>query len=369
MKKKILWIVCLAVLSGSTLMAQDTSPHSVQFITVDNNVKLEVLDWGGSGRPLVLLSGLGNTAHVFDGFAPKLTSRCRVYGVTRRGFGASSAPAPANSNYSADRLGDDVLAVMDALKLDRPILVGHSIAGEELSSIATRHPEEVAGLIYLEAGYSYAYYDRSHGDFLIDLHELERKLGQLRQDTDAQDMNLIQELLQQTVPRFERDLKVVQHDLQLQQPSEPPPPEAADLVSFAAYRLWQTRTFGFSFPEGELRQGREIKSDGTLGKRRDFQNASQAIATDQRKYADIRVPVLAFFAVPHVARPSAYKNTAVRAAAEANDRAYVEMQARAFENGVPSARVVRLPHANHYIFLTNEADVLREMNAFLERLQ
>src|SRR5882762_4561687 len=137
---------------------QDPSPHAIQFVTVDDNVKLEVLDWGGSGRPLVLLSGLGNTAHVFDDFAPKLTSDYHVYGITRRGFGASNVPA---SGYSADRLGDDVIAVLDALKLDRPVLVGHSIAVEELSSVSTRHPERVAGLIYLDAAYSNAFYHRS----------------------------------------------------------------------------------------------------------------------------------------------------------------------------------------------------------------
>src|ERR1700722_12054445 len=38
----------------------DPSPHTKQFVTVDKDVKLEVLDWGGSGRPLVLLTGLGN---------------------------------------------------------------------------------------------------------------------------------------------------------------------------------------------------------------------------------------------------------------------------------------------------------------------
>ena len=81
----------------------DPSPHTVQFVIVDKDVKLEVLDWGGSGRPLVLLAGLGATAHVFDDFAPKLTSQYHVYGFTRRGYGASSAPVPENGNYSADR--------------------------------------------------------------------------------------------------------------------------------------------------------------------------------------------------------------------------------------------------------------------------
>ena len=125
----------------------DQSPHTAEKITVDKNVNFEVLDWGGSGKPLVFLAGLGNTAHVFDKFAPKFRDAYHVYGVTRRGFGASSVPT---SGYSADRLGDDVLAVLDSLKLNRPVLVGHSIAGQELSSIGTRHPEKVADLIYLE---------------------------------------------------------------------------------------------------------------------------------------------------------------------------------------------------------------------------
>src|ERR1700734_2857811 len=90
----------------------DPSPHKIQFVTVDTNVKLEVLDWGGPGRPIILLAGEGGTAHVFDEFAPKLTSEDHVYAITRRGYGASSHPA---TGYAADRLGDDVLAVMDAL--------------------------------------------------------------------------------------------------------------------------------------------------------------------------------------------------------------------------------------------------------------
>jgi pimeloyl-ACP methyl ester carboxylesterase len=47
--------------------------------------------------------------------------------------------------------------VIAALNLNRPILVGHSLAGQELSSVGSRHPERVAGLIYLDGGYLYAY--------------------------------------------------------------------------------------------------------------------------------------------------------------------------------------------------------------------
>ena len=62
---------------------RDPSPHRVQFVTVEDNVKLEVLDWGGSGRTIVLLTGSGNTAHVYDDFALKLLDCCHVYGITR----------------------------------------------------------------------------------------------------------------------------------------------------------------------------------------------------------------------------------------------------------------------------------------------
>jgi hypothetical protein len=41
---------------------RDPSPHTVQFVQVDKDVHLELLDWGGSGRPAILLAAGGNTA-------------------------------------------------------------------------------------------------------------------------------------------------------------------------------------------------------------------------------------------------------------------------------------------------------------------
>ena len=108
-----------------------------QFVEVQPDIKLEVLDWGGTGRNLVLLAGLGNTAHVFDSLGPKLAAHYHVIGITRRGFGQSSAP---QTGYDPRRLGDDVVAVLDALHITDPVLIGHSIAGEELSAISTYHP-------------------------------------------------------------------------------------------------------------------------------------------------------------------------------------------------------------------------------------
>ena len=302
----------------------DSSPHSIQLITVDNSVKLEVLDWGGSGRPLVLLAGLGDTAHRFDRFAPKLTGTYHVYGITRRGFGNSSAPVPASNNYSADRLGDDVLTVLDALKLSHPVLVGHSIAGEEMSSIGTRSPERVAGLIYLDAGYPYAFYNRSQGDLNIDSIELRKKLAQLVPGMGSLEQKvLMQELLETTLPQLKRDLQ----------------------EQLKTLHVMPARSIPTQIPSVAL-----------------------AVMGGEQKYTDVHVPILAVFAVPHDLGSAFQDDPAARAAAEASDLASTGAQADAFEKGIPSARVVRLPHANHYVFLSNEADVLREMNAFLKSL-
>jgi non-heme chloroperoxidase len=140
-------LIFAPLVEGQDAQNVGTSAHSVQMISVEPNVKLEVLDWGGSGRPLVLLTGLPDTAHVFDDFAPKLTANYHVYGITRRGRGASSKPEPTAANYSASRLGEDVLAVIDTLHLNHPVIVGHSIAGEELSYIGSHHPDKVTALV------------------------------------------------------------------------------------------------------------------------------------------------------------------------------------------------------------------------------
>jgi non-heme chloroperoxidase len=296
----------------------DPSPHKAQFVTVDKDTKLEVLDWGGSGRRLVLLAGLDHTAHVFDEFAPKLTSKYRVYGITRRGFGASSHPT---TEYSADRLGDDVLAVMDALKLDRPLLVGWSIGGEELSSVGSRHPEKVAGLIYLDGGYCYAYYGPSGGPtcHLTDAAELQRKLQQFF--SRPYDPALLKELLETDLPAFERDLREAQKTL------------FAQFASQAAAPSLDAQIFA-----------------------------------NGQKYSNIHVPILAIFAAPHDTGPSGGNDPGAQARLDALDEATFGPEIAAFEKGLPTARVVRLPHASHVVFQSNEADVLREMNAFIASL-
>ena len=303
---------------------RDPSPHRVQFVSVGKNVRLEVLDWGRSGRAIVLLAGGGDTAHVFDDFAPKLAANYHVYGITRRGFGASGFSA---SESGADRLGDDVLAVLDSLKLSRPVLVGHSIAGQELSSVGTRHPDRVAGLVYLEAGYPYAF-DNGTGPAMKEFQDISGP--------------------------------------------QPPPPSESDLASFSALQTYNMRVLGFTYPEGELRQQWNSTPDGRVGKQRDFPGYA-TLMKGMKKYTDIHVPALVIFANPHGQGTWVDHNTdaKVRDAAKAYSAALGVLtgrQAKAFASGVPTARVVVVPGAHHYVYLSNEADVLREMRTFLASL-
>src|SRR5207344_2863639 len=97
----LLAVALLSPYSQQPTSWRDPSPHTIRFVAVETDVRLEVLDWGGSGRPVVLLAGGGNTAHVFDEFAPRLTANCHVYGLTRRGFGASGF---STAQQSGDRL-------------------------------------------------------------------------------------------------------------------------------------------------------------------------------------------------------------------------------------------------------------------------
>jgi non-heme chloroperoxidase len=80
------------------------------------------------------------------------------------------------------------------------------------------------------------------------------------------------------------------------------------------------------------------------------------------------VPILAIFADPHDFGPLYTNNPAAKAAVIENDRETTDAEIEAFQAGVPSAHVVRIPNANHFLFKSNEADVIREMNTFLGSL-
>jgi len=309
---------------------RDPSSHQIQFVTVADGVRLEVLDWGGSGRAVVLLAGSGNTAHVFDEFAPQLSTSCHVFGITRRGFGASSQP---ESGYDEQHLADDILHVLDALQIRAPVVVGHSMAGGEMTVLASRHPDRISGLVYLDALFD-------AGDFPA------------------------------------RDPAYLALAEKLPQGEPPAAPTEEERRSFAAYRARQMRTEGFAFPDAELHAGSEPMPDGSKGPYKTPQRIFKLIGDGAlpRDYSKIRVPVLSINNAQPA--PGDYPAGTQLTAQERTDTdahraatlAFGNRWKKNLQNGPPSVRFVDLEDAGHYLFLKREAAVLREVRAFVARL-
>ncbi|HEY4078666.1 MAG TPA: alpha/beta hydrolase [Rhizomicrobium sp.] len=316
-----------SVAQARNMPAADTTTHDQQFVTTSDGVKLEVLDYGGTGSPLIFLAGLGETAHDLDTVAARFTSMRHVYAITRRGFGASDKPNPETADYCADRLGDDVLEVIDKLRIEKPVIAGHSLAGEEMSSIGTRHPEKVTGLIYLDAGYAYALYVPGNtaplgSNLIIAAKSLRAKLAEIKltPGTNPDAANKLNDL-QAALPSFEKDM--------------------------AAARK-------------ALAEGDTIPALPDMPSSR----IAAAIINGQEAYFGNRLPILAFYAIqtiPAKASPPA-------AADLQKQNAATLAQADAFAAANHNARVVRLNDAVHAIWTSNAEEVFREMTAFMNGL-
>jgi pimeloyl-ACP methyl ester carboxylesterase len=322
---KVLALFVVAVTAQSQVTWQDPSTHEVRFVTVDEGVQLEVLDWGGRGRAVVLLAGSGNTAHVFDEFAPKLTDCCHVYGFTRRGFGASSRPS---SGYDDQRLADDLVRALNEAKIERPILIGHSAAGGELTTVGRQHSERLAGLVYLDA------------------------IADLEDD-----------------PPADKEWAALAAKMP---PGLRPQPDCAppDRSSFTAYRTSLACRMGFAFPESELRQ-QFASIDGRVGAATTIDAVMRAMGKGQafrKDYSNIKVPVLALLEFPRFPESYRPKDEQERELIEqfvARGRAIYERWTAKLKRGAPNATIVDVPDSGHYLFITREKEVLTEIHRFL----
>jgi len=151
-----------------------------------------------------------------------------------------------------------------------------------------------------------------------------------------------------------------------------PTPGAEDLANFNTLQTYYERMHGVRLPEAELRQEWEAMPDGQVGQRRRFPG-SPTLMKGIEKYTDIPVPALIIFANPHSLGPwlddnhDASVSKAVKTYS-AKFEAYTRKQEEAIRGAVRTARVITLPSANHFVFMSNEADVLGEMRTFLTGL-
>jgi pimeloyl-ACP methyl ester carboxylesterase len=149
--KRALLIATSAALALLTLAAcrkvatwSDPSPHKNGFVTA-SGIRINYLDWGGSGPTLILIHGYGDNPHVFDDIAPAFTDRFRVIAYARRGQGDSEAKEP----YDAGTMAEDLHGLMDALHIAKAHLAGWSMAGNDITAMAGAHPERVDRMVYL----------------------------------------------------------------------------------------------------------------------------------------------------------------------------------------------------------------------------
>jgi pimeloyl-ACP methyl ester carboxylesterase len=298
------------------------SPPRATLITVADNVRVEVLDWGGEGPALILLAGLGHTAHVFDGFASRLTPHLHVIGVTRRGVGASSRP---KNGYESTTLVRDLVAVLDSLRLARASFAGHSFAGSEMSILAARFPERVDRLIYLDSGFEYRQ--------LLDRVGVATALG-----------------------------------------SPQPQPGAYDRGTVADWTLAAERSSGAGFPESEVRAMFRVGADGIVQGSATAPEALRAMldGIEPAPLTKIRASTLAIYAVPtsaEVMYPSWYafddsarqRGRTVYAAVSAEHK----LQRARFKREVARSRQVIIAGARHYLFLTHPGEVAHEILSFM----
>jgi pimeloyl-ACP methyl ester carboxylesterase len=129
------------------------------FITL-GGLPFHYREWSGTARrstvPLILLHGLASQSHIFDLVAPLLArpaargKNLRVIALDQRGHGESAKP---DDGYDFETVACDLLALLDALKLERVLLAGHSWGGNVALYFAARHPDRVRGVVLIDGGF------------------------------------------------------------------------------------------------------------------------------------------------------------------------------------------------------------------------
>ena len=109
-----------------------------------NGLSFHYRDWGGSGQPIVLLHGLASTCHIWDMVAPILAEDNAVIALDQRGHGVSAKP---DDGYDFATVSNDLLDLIRARNMERPIIVGHSWGADVALEFAVAYREIARGWI------------------------------------------------------------------------------------------------------------------------------------------------------------------------------------------------------------------------------
>lgn len=126
------------------------SAISIADVTLANGVRLRYRHQGPPiGPAIVLLHGYSDSSLSFARVMPLLPSEQRVIAIDLRGHGDSDKP---DEEYSITTLADDVVQLMEALKVPSAVVVGHSMGSFVAQAIAERAPRRVSSLVLLGSG-------------------------------------------------------------------------------------------------------------------------------------------------------------------------------------------------------------------------
>lgn len=122
-----------------------------QTVVVEHDgLRIAALDWGGGGRPLLLMHPNGFCAGMWDPLARELGDDYRCIALDIRGHGASDAPAdPGGFTFTA--AASDIAPVLDALGVDQVVALGHSLGGACVVLLDRLHPGIVSHALLCEA--------------------------------------------------------------------------------------------------------------------------------------------------------------------------------------------------------------------------
>lgn len=119
--------------------------HDTAFFMTGDGVRIAYRLDGAPGKPVLLLSNsIATDLHMWDGQAAALAERFRLLRYDARGHGASDVPA---APYSLDRLGRDVVELLDALGIERAHVLGLSLGGFVAQWLGIHAPDRVDRLV------------------------------------------------------------------------------------------------------------------------------------------------------------------------------------------------------------------------------
>ena len=125
------------------------APTATDRWMVIGGLRFHYRDWGGSGTPIVLLHGLASTCRFWDLVAPILSNDFAVVALDQRGHGESDKP---DQGYDFATVSGDLHGFIEELKLERPVIVGHSWGGDVALEYGVARPEVPRGLCFVDGG-------------------------------------------------------------------------------------------------------------------------------------------------------------------------------------------------------------------------